>query len=326
MQVTGLPFDDIRTLAEALPPPDAQAAALADARSQELTRLLGPMATEARLARWLAGWSGKSPAVERPLIALFAGTHGCGAQSRQEDTLAGVTRLAAGGSAVNQVCGRHDIGLKVFDLALQVPVGDITGDEALDEKGSAATIGYGMEAIAGGVDLLGLAAFGRGGEIANAALLSLLLGNDTSTATALAHLPGHGELRPAVEAAVARHAGAAASPLELLRRLGGREHSALAGALLAARVDHVPVVLSGTTALVVALLLDRLRPGSCQHCLVAGGDSDGLAGRVAGACGMPHVLPGHAAVDDGSTAAIAIGMLAALAAMHGNMVVDVDSA
>ncbi len=41
-----------------------------------LLRAFGFGLHEAMVCEWLAGWSGKSPSIARPLIALFAGTHG----------------------------------------------------------------------------------------------------------------------------------------------------------------------------------------------------------------------------------------------------------
>ena len=51
--------------------------------------------------------------------------------------------------------------------------------------------------------------------------------------------------RAVVAAAVTRHKPEAADPLDLLRRLGGLEFAAMAGAILAARMGRVPVVLDG---------------------------------------------------------------------------------
>ncbi len=178
--------------------------------------------------------------------------------------------MAAGGAPVNQACATGDIGLKVFDLALQFPVGNIASGDALDEKASAATIGFGMEAIAGGVDLLGLSAFGYGSEIANAAILSLLMDMEPGAFAGLLPENGRMELIGIVETVVARNKSRADDPLELLRRIGGREHSALLGAILAARVNHVPVVLDGMTAVCVARLLHAVRSDAIGHCLFAG--------------------------------------------------------
>ena len=63
--------------------------------------------------------------------------------------------FAAGGAAINQICAAYGLGFKVFDLALDMPTGDITEADAMDEKACVATMAFGMEAIAGGTDLLG---------------------------------------------------------------------------------------------------------------------------------------------------------------------------
>ena len=316
MALSGLPFDDIRELISQLPKADEQAPALAAARCETMSAHTGLQPLEAELLSWLACWSGKSPKVERPLMALFAGTHGLAGKTGEAETLDAVTRLAAGGSAVNQVCASQDIGLKVFDLALQIPVGDITEAAAMDEKGAAGTIGFGMEAIAGGVDLLGLSAFGRGGEVADAALLELGGGQNREAALSFTGIEPAGEQAQQVEQAAVLHGEAAGDPLELLRRLGGREHSAIAGAILAARVNHVPVVLGGIRAWVVALVLDQIEKGACAHCAVAGGEDGGLGMAVARQCVMPHLLSGFGQSGEGMQAAMAIGLLKGLAAVH----------
>ncbi|MFX7866278.1 nicotinate-nucleotide--dimethylbenzimidazole phosphoribosyltransferase, partial [Acinetobacter baumannii] len=48
-----------------------------------------------------------------------------------------------------------------------------------------------------------------------------------------------------VERALALHADAPHTPVETLRRLGGREIAAIAGAVLEARRQRVPVILDG---------------------------------------------------------------------------------
>jgi nicotinate-nucleotide--dimethylbenzimidazole phosphoribosyltransferase len=329
--VSGLPFDDIRDLIANLPPMDERAAQLACDRSEDLNQRFGFGDHEAMLCEWLAGWSGKSPSIARPMIALFAGTHSVAAGQANipgEETLESVTRLAAGGAPVNQVCAVNDIGLKVFDLALQYPVADITTEDALDEKGCAATIGFGMEAIAGGVDLLGLCAFGKRDAIANAAILHLLHGLPVETF--LNHLPlAVAEKCGALARDAAElHAAAAQEPLELLRRLGGREHAALTGAILAARINHVPVVLDGKTAICVSAILERMEPQAVSHCLFVSG---GVVGTDNDDSGNHHsslpvsaktVLSGFHISNDASTAGHAIALLKSVATLHTNTVIE----
>ena len=76
MSVTGLPFDDFRVLLRDLPGPDTQALANARARDRQLTKPAGSLGRLEEIAIWLAAWSGRSPAVNRPLVAIFAGNHG----------------------------------------------------------------------------------------------------------------------------------------------------------------------------------------------------------------------------------------------------------
>ena len=51
-----------------------------------------------------------------------------------------------------------------------------------------------------------------------------------------------------------------ADPLEVLRRLGGREIAAMAGAILAARVERMPVLLDGFVVCAAAAILHALDP------------------------------------------------------------------
>lgn len=321
MSVTGLPFDDIRALLKNLPKADDDAHALAIERNEDLRSVFGALGKQAKLTQWLAAWSGKSPIITRPLIALFAGTHKIeenlkqGLAAKEESTLDIVTRLASGGAPVNQVCAASDIGLKVFDLALQYPVEDILVSDAMDEKGSAATIGFGMEAIAGGVDVLGFSGFGKGTHIASAAILALLLDEKIED-----FLPVEdAESIELAEAAMVKHESAKGNALEVLRRLGGREHSALAGGILAARTNHIPVIYDGLVAWSVVAVLLAENAGSCDHCISA--TKHNILSNTLDAA---YVFEDMTNGNDGSSCAQAIAYLKTSADIHANSVLNLD--
>ena len=152
---SALPFDDFRTLLANLPAGDDKAGGRVRELFAKAEKPLGSLGRMEDIAAWLATWSGRAPpAINRPLVAIFAGTHGVarrGISPRpMEATARSVELCAAGGAAINQICLAYDLGLKVFDLALHLPTADITQEAALDERGCAATMAYGMEAIAGG--------------------------------------------------------------------------------------------------------------------------------------------------------------------------------
>jgi nicotinate-nucleotide--dimethylbenzimidazole phosphoribosyltransferase len=77
---------------------------------------------------------------------------------------------------VNQICKTFDLGLKVFELALEKPTKDITQEAAMAEADCAATMAYGMEAIAGGCDLLCIGEMGIGNTTIAAAICHGLYG------------------------------------------------------------------------------------------------------------------------------------------------------
>lgn len=295
--ISGLPFDDLRNLVRQLPAPDAAAAARVRATAETFASRAGGLGRLAEVAAWLAASTGRPPRVLRPVVALFAGTHRTGAGDGSVEVQAFVDRTAAGGGAVNQACAAGDIGLKIFDLALDVPVDDIATGPALDEKGCAATIAFGMEAVAGGTDLLVLTGFGgQGGRTSTEALLAATVSG-----------PETGIPEPA-RRALETHRGHLSDPLEALRRLGGREAAALVGAIVAARMEKVPVLLDGATALTAAAVAAKLADGALAHCMVADVGGDPLADAAAKALGLKPLQSLALGTQDGAAGALAANL------------------
>jgi nicotinate-nucleotide--dimethylbenzimidazole phosphoribosyltransferase len=256
------PFDDIRALLDALPGPAA-----APPPRRELGRL-------GEIAAWLSAWSGRTPPlVNRPVIAVYAGAHGVAAQLPEAPPVRGLLEaMAAGLAPVSQAAQTQGAGLDVFDLALDRPVADITAQAAMSEKECAATMAFGMEALAKQPDLLVLAEAGTGGEVAAAAVCCALFGGEAAEWSAYPEL---------VERAVARaRADGAEGPLDMMRQLGGREMAAQAGGILAARTQTTPVLLDSYGGCAAAAVLAALRPDAADHC---------MAGQVS-------AEPGHAAL------------------------------
>ena len=174
------PFDDIRALLGAMPKADEGALAAARARQAQLTKPAGSLGRLEEIAELLASWQGGPPHVDAPLVAVFAGNHGVVAQGVSpfppSVTQAMVANFTAGGAAINQICKTFDISLKVYELALEQPTGDITQEPALDERACAATMAFGMEALASEPDLLCLGEMGIGNTTVAAAIYHALYG------------------------------------------------------------------------------------------------------------------------------------------------------
>jgi nicotinate-nucleotide--dimethylbenzimidazole phosphoribosyltransferase len=317
---SGLPFDDIRGLVGQLPAGDDRAAERVRFDFLSRSRRFGSLGRLEEIAVWLARWSGRQPSIRRPLMAIFAGNHGVavhGVSPRPAEETARLVELcAAGGAAINGVCLANDVGLKVFDLALHLPTGDIASEAAFDERGCAATMAFGMEAVAGGTDLLCIGDLGVGGSTVAAAMLAALFGGTGADWAG----PGSGAdaamvARKAeiVDRALALHRGDLKDPLEVLRRLGGREFAAIAGAILAARMERVPVILDGAAAIAAVAVLKALDTGAIDHCLLAQRPVEiGLA-RAVEWLGLKPVLDLGIAGGEGTSAALAVGVVKAAA-------------
>ncbi|HVL72838.1 MAG TPA: nicotinate-nucleotide--dimethylbenzimidazole phosphoribosyltransferase, partial [Beijerinckiaceae bacterium] len=257
------PFQDIRRLLATMPGPDEAAVAAVRARNGDLTKPPGSLGRLEWLAEWLAAWQGRAPpTVERPLVCVFAGSHGVAARGVSaypaEVNRQMLENFAAGGAAINQICAAYGLGFKVFDLALELPTADIAEAPAMDEKACVATMAFGMEAIAGGTDLLAVGEMGIGNTTVAAAIYAALYGGPAERwvgrGTGVDDA-GLARKVATVEAALARHRNHLGDPLEVLRRLGGRDVAAIAGAILAARLQHIPVVLDGYVATAAAAIL-----------------------------------------------------------------------
>jgi nicotinate-nucleotide--dimethylbenzimidazole phosphoribosyltransferase len=323
---TGLPFDDFRALVRRMPGPDEAAAAKVRERDRRLTKPAGSLGRLEEIAEWLAAWQGRAPpAVHRPLVAIFAGNHGVAGRGVSAYPPA-VTRqmvenFAAGGAAINQICLTHDLSLKVYDLALDVPTGDIVTGAALEETECAATMAFGMEAIAG-TDLLAIGEMGIGNTTAAAAVYAALLGGrgkDWAGAGTGLDDAGLRRKREAVDAALSHHTGHLRDPFEVLRRLGGREIAAMTGAILAARMNRVPVVVDGFVATAAAAVLHAFDPKALDHCLFGHVSAETGHAVALERMGKRPLLDLGMRLGEGTGAALAAGIVKAAARVHSGM-------
>jgi nicotinate-nucleotide--dimethylbenzimidazole phosphoribosyltransferase len=324
---TGLPFDDIRALLASMPEADLEAVAEVKARDSQLTKPPGALGRLENITEWLAAWQQRGqPKVERPVVAVFAGNHGVVAQGvaayPQAVTAQMVANFQGDGAAVNQICKTFDLGLKVFELALEVPTNDITQDAAMTEQDCAATMAYGMEAIANGCDLLCIGEMGIGNTTIAAALAHGLFGGQPEDWVG----PGTGvdaeglkRKADAVRRAAALHAEHLHDPLEVLRRLGGRELAAMAGAILGARINHVPVLIDGYVATAAAAVLYKANPKALDHCIAAHVSAEPAHRALLAKLSLVPLLDLGMRLGEASGAALAAGLVRAAVNCHNGM-------
>src|SRR5204862_190623 len=268
-------LEEIRAVVAHLPGPDLEAGAAAVLREQQLTKPAGALGRLEELAAWLASWQGRHPpTLNHPRTIVFAGNHGVAARGVSAYPAAVTAQMVqnfiAGGAAVNQLCKTIDADLRVYEMNLDTPTGDIVEGPAMSEEECGRAIAYGMMAVEPGIDALAVGEMGIANTTVAAALCMALFGGDAAIWTG----PGTGVVGAALEnkrevvaAAVARHRPEAGDPFDVLRRLGGLEFAAMAGAILAARMGRVPVVLDGFCAGAAAAVLYAADPRALDHCV-----------------------------------------------------------
>jgi nicotinate-nucleotide--dimethylbenzimidazole phosphoribosyltransferase len=326
-------FDDLKARLRQLPGPDEAAAAAARARQAALTKPPGALGRLEELAVWLAAWQGREPPrLERALALVFAGNHGVAARGVSayppEVTAQMVANFEAGGAAINQLCRTAGAELTVVPLELERPTADFCLEPAMTAAECLAAVEIGLASVPPDLDLLAVGEMGIGNTTAAAAICAALYGGPAAWWTG----PGTGLDRHGVAHKVAvvgrgltRHAGAFRDPLEVLRRLGGREIAALAGAIVAARARRIPVLLDGFVAGAAAAILHALAPDALDHARAAHLSAEPGHTRLLERLRLRPLLQLEMRLGEASGAALAILLCRAALACHSGMATFADA-
>jgi nicotinate-nucleotide--dimethylbenzimidazole phosphoribosyltransferase len=318
---------ELRAILAALPPASENCAAAVRTRQAELTKPAGSLGRLEDIVAFLAMWQGREmPALEHPLVLVFAGNHGVvrrGVSAYPASvTQAMVANFAAGGAAINQICASFGLSLKIVACDLDCPTQDFCAAPAMDEARLLADFCRGMEAVAPDVDLLCIGEMGIGNSTSAAAIYGALYGGGAVAWVGRgAGVDDDGLARKieTVDRAIAFHKDALGEPLEILRRLGGHEIAAMAGAIVAARRRRIPVVLDGYIACAAAAVLQAEAPHALDHCLAGHLSGDGAHRNVLAKLGKKPLLDLGMRLGEGSGAALAAGIIKAALACHADM-------
>jgi nicotinate-nucleotide--dimethylbenzimidazole phosphoribosyltransferase len=322
-------FDEMRRILRDLPGPDLEAQTNVVRRQTELTKPPGSLGRLEELAEWLACWQGRAqPRIERPRVAVFAGTHGVARRGVSayppEVTQQMVKNFLNGGAAINQLAGAIDADLRIYELDLDHPTEDFTQGPAMSEARVANAMAYGMMAAEPGIDILCLGEMGIANTTTAATLCAALFGGTGEDWAG----PGTGVQGAAlankidvIDEALARHrdAIAARDPLTLLAAVGGEELAAIAGAIVAARMGRIPVLLDGYACTAAAAVLFAADRHALDHCKVAHRSAEPGHRRLLDALGQRPLLDLDMRLGEASGAALAVPILKAAAACHNGM-------
>lgn len=307
--------------------PDCEAEARARARQAVLTKPAGSLGRLEEIAVFFAGWQGRErPRIDHGRAVVFAGNHGVtvhGVSAFPPGVTAQmVANFRAGGAAINALSGVAGLDLKIVALDLDRPTADFTGAPAMSEEECLAALNAGADMVAEDLDLLVLGEMGIGNSTAAAALAARSFGGTAADWVG----PGtgvdsEGVARKAdvVTRALAFHGSAPRSAFETLRRVGGREIAAIAGAIVRARQLRIPVLLDGFICCSAIAPLAADNPAIAAHCLAGHCSAEPGHARLLGHLGLDPILSLGMRLGEGSGAAVAAGVVRAALAAHNGM-------
>ncbi|HTW35286.1 MAG TPA: nicotinate-nucleotide--dimethylbenzimidazole phosphoribosyltransferase [Rhizomicrobium sp.] len=314
-----------------LPKPDAAAREDARARQARLTKPPGSLGALEDIAAFLAAWQGAPIRADRIQVVLFAGNHGVTKQGVSpyppEVTVQMVANFERGGAAINAIANTFGLQLSVHPLSLDRPTGDISVEDALTEEETLAALNAGAQAIDGAADLVVVGEMGIGNTtVASALCAAALGGNGLDWAGAGTGLDPAGVQHKAkiIDCALAR-AGSSRAAFDILKRLGGRELGAMAGAVCAARDKRIPVVVDGFVACAALAPLFTQQPQILDHCLSGHRSAERGHGRLLERFDLRPLLDLGMRLGEGSGAALATAIVRAAVATHTKMATFEDA-
>jgi len=326
--------------------PDAQMRAEALARQQLLTKPPGALGVLEDLVVQLAALQQCArPMVEDVHIAVFVADHGVAAENvsafPQAVTAQMIDNLAAGGAAISVAARALGATLEVIDLGtvghsrarrgvrrefIATSSANLAKTAAMNEVQMHSALASGREAAkrayADGAELFIGGEMGIANTTAASALACALLG----LAPAALAGPGTGldaagvaHKAAVIERALALHAAHCATPLETLRRLGGFEIAALAGAYIGCAQVGLPALVDGYIATAAALVAVRLQPAAREWLLFAHRSAEPGHAALLNALEAQGLLDLGLRLGEGSGAAVAVPLLRMACALHAGM-------
>ena len=323
----------------------AASSSSAEAARELHSRLLKPQGSLGRLeglgAR-LAAMAKESPppVPENPAVVICAGDHGVLARGVSpwptEVTAAMVESFCAGRAAVNAIARTVGAQVSVLDVgvaselvrhpllrAAKVRRGtdDLSVGPAMDREGAARAVFAGAGIVeelveSRGVDLLVTGDMGIGNTTPAACLIAAFTARParevTGRGTGIDDATLERKVR-VVEEALALHSSDPGDAIGTLAALGGLEHAALVGLILAGAAYGIPVLLDGVVSNSAALVAQRLAPDVVDY-TIAGHLSAEPGARIAlEKLGLEPLLDLNMRLGEGTGGLLAVPLVQAAA-------------
>ncbi|KRQ22263.1 MULTISPECIES: nicotinate-nucleotide--dimethylbenzimidazole phosphoribosyltransferase [Mycobacteroides] len=306
--------------------PNPDIAAAARDRQRQLTKPDGALGRLEELSVWVAACQNRCPpeAFQHPRVIVFAGDHGvaaAGVSAYPPSVTAQMVRnIEAGGAAVNVLAALAGASVRVADIAVGRPSGNIAVEDALTEEQAHAALAAGIALadaeIDSGADLLIAGDMGIGNTTPATVLVAALTGSEPVAVVGRGtgvDDAGWARKTAAVRDALRRTKDVRADPVALLARAGGADLAAITGFVAHAAVRRTPVLLDGLVVTAAALVAEQLAPGARQWWLAGHRSTEPAHSLALQRLRLDPVLDLQMRLGEGSGALVALPVLQAAA-------------
>lgn len=311
-------------------------------RQTQLTKPPGSLARLEQLALDFAGWQGTPlPTVNKPVIRVFAADHGVAEEGvsafPQAVTVEMIRNFCRGGAAITVLARQTRADFAVVNLGTAQSLEPLPGLDNIQIRNGTANIcrepamagsdleralQAGADSVPGDTDLFIGGEMGIGNTTVAAALTAALL------SLPAASLVGRGTgvddrgLRrktAVVERALQLHRPHCTTALESLRRLGGLEIAALAGAYISCAQRGIPAVVDGFITTAAALAATHVNPGVRPWLLFSHQSAESGHQLLLEALQGEPLLDLQMRLGEGSGAALVLSLIQSALGLHRDM-------
>ena len=289
-------MENLTRTIEMITPLDEEAMAKAQAKQDTLTKPPGSLGRLEELSIQLAGIQGKPiPQIKHKAIVTMAGDHGVVAEKignwPQEVTTQMVYNFLRGGAGINVIARQVGARVTVVDMGIATelkPVPQLLSRKvgfgtqnmalgpAMTAEQAVKAIETGIELVvteaANGLDIVGTGDMGIGNTTASAAICAVITGKPVAEVTGRGTGLTDEQLAYKIEVinrALAVNRPDPTRPLDVLAKVGGFEIGGLAGVMLGAAANRIPVVIDGFISGAAALIATALSPALKDYLIAA---------------------------------------------------------
>ncbi len=256
---------------------DKHYANLAQNHQNKLTKPNGSLGKLEKYAIWMAGWQKKKkPSMDNFQCLIFAANHGVAKKNvsayPSEVTEQMVKNFKNGGAAINQLCNLANIKLSVIPISLDKPTNDFSEEQAMTYKETISAMQLGFDSVPSSCDLLILGEMGISNTTVATAISCALFNGSVQKWTGKGTGISESKLKnkiSVIKSGLKLHGKNFKSVSKILNSFGGREMAAIVGAIIAARIIGIPVLLDGFISTVSAATLRLFKRNILEHCLIS---------------------------------------------------------